>query len=311
VNDNILSSIQAPLLIFPISAVSCPHCSAEFNYSCENLAEIISCLQCNRKLTYIDGFLNHYRRKTDIFIDPVHPIPIAPGYTVGGEIRVIPDEIQVVDYGTIYSRPPQVFFLDSKSQPLRDLILVNHYIAAVSIGNETFILLSRTFDREKQAEAPHVRWMAVGEVGEHEKPIWISILQNAADLILKTETRAAFVMLQVAFDFYLDAVIKQIDLSSRDVKTATRRWKVSDRRAKNRLIENHFGRFPRKLTSRLIDLAEQRNRVVHGKVEKPDSRTYSSEDAFKIIIEAIITTNDMKYTYFRRENREITGYDEK
>ncbi len=304
------SSVKASLLIFPISAVSCPHCSKEFIHYCENLNEAISCPECGRSLAYIDGFINHYRRKPQIFIDPIHPIPLAPGYTVGGDIQVITNEIQVVEYGAVYHHPPEVFFLDDSNRPMRDLILTNHYIAAVSVSNENFILLSRSFDRELITPEPRIRWMAIGEIGEHEKPIWINILQNAADLILKLEARAAVVMLQIALDFYFDAIVRQLELTPRDVKTASRHWKVSDRRAKIRLIEDRFGRFPRKLTGKLVDFAEQRNRVVHGKIERPEARTYSLEEAFEVILAAIITINDMKYAYLRRESLDALGYDE-
>jgi len=294
--------VQSFLLSLPISIVSCPSCSSEFDQPCETLNAIIQCPNCNRQLIYIDGFLHHYRRRPDIFIDSVHPLPIAPGFTMGGEISVISNELQVITFDASYNRPPEVFFLSKDGEALRDLLLENHYIAAVSISSESFILLSRTLDRELDYLPPRIRWMAVGEIGEHEKPVWINILQNAADLILKSEDRAAFVMLQIALDFYYDAVLGQLKLGSRDVKTASRRWKMSDRRAKIRLLENYFGRFPRNVTNKLVDLAEMRNRVVHGKIEHPKAHILSAKDAFNVIIEAIVTTNDLKYAYFKREN---------
>jgi hypothetical protein len=303
VNSNNESHPSVPsLLLFPISALSCPYCTFEFSRSCEDLSSVIVCPDCNRQIVYIDAFLNHYRRRPDIFIDPIHPIPIAPGYTVGGEIRVIPDELQLTPYGVNYNRPPELFFLDDNNRPLRDLILKNHYIAAVSISTDSFIVLSRTFDRELETPDPSIRWMAIGEVGEHEKPIWNSILQNAADLILKSEEKAAVVMLQIALDFFYDETIRQMGFSSKEVKAASRRWKVSDRRTKIKLLENRFGSFPKQITDKLVDLAEQRNQVVHGKIERPEARQFSAREGFKVILEALITMNDMKYAYIRREN---------
>jgi hypothetical protein len=303
VNDNNQSppSVHS-LLLFPISALSCPHCSFEFSHSCEDLNSIIDCPDCDRPIVYIDAFLNHYRRRPDIFIDPIHPIPIAPGYTVGGEIRVIPDELQLTPYGVNYNRPPELFFLDANNRPLRDLILRNHYIVAVSISTDSFILLSRTFDRELETPHPSIRWMAIGEVGEHERPIWNNILQNAADLILKSEERAAVVMLQIALDFYYDETVRQMGFTTKEVKAASHRWKISDRRTKIRLLENRFGSFPRQITEKLVDLAEQRNRVVHGKVERSEARSFSAREGFKVVLEALITMNDLKYAYIRREN---------
>jgi hypothetical protein len=237
-----------------------------------------------------------------IFVDPVHAIPIAPGYTLGGGIKIIPDELQVTSYGVRYNRPPELFFLDAENRPVRDVVLDNLYVAAVSISEESFILLSRTFNRQKATPDQSVRWISIGEIGNREKPIWISILQNSADLLLKSEERAALVMLQVAFDFFLDALILQVGMNRTDVKAATRRWKISDRRAKIRLLEQLFGVFPKTMIEDLINLAEQRNRIVHGKVEKPTTQNFTGAEAFRIIVEAIITINDLKYAYFLREN---------
>lgn len=292
-------------LLFSISAVSCPHCAEVISQACEDLNTVMSCPACRRDFIYIDAFLNHFRDHTGIFIDPVHAIPIAPGYTVGGEIQIIPDEIQVVSYGVIYNRPPELFFFDRYIQPVRDLLLENLYVVAVSISNESFILLSRSFEPAKRVANQRIRWMAVGEIGEHEKPIWINILQNAADLILKSEDRAGLVMLQIAFDFYLDSLLAQLNVTERDVKTATRSWKVSDRRAKIRLIEKQFGRIPKDVITKLMDLAEQRNRIVHGKVARADAQDFTSQEAFGVILEAITSINDLKYAFYRREHETI------
>lgn len=297
------SSRTLSFLLFPICAVSCPHCSEVLIETCEDLNSSTQCPGCSRPFIYIDGFLNHYRRHTGIFIDPVHAIPIAPGNTVAGEIQVVPDEIHVISYGVIYDRPPELFFFDQQGRPVRDLILDNLYVAAVSISPESFILMSRTFDRELDIPEHRIRWMSIGEIGEHEKPLWINILQNAADLILNSEERAALVMLQISLDFFIDAILQQLELNYRDVKAASRRWKISDRRTKIRLLEERFGIIPRKLTSKLKDLAEQRNRVVHGKVSRPEARSFSCSQAFEVTLEAIITINDMKYAYFRRGER--------
>ncbi len=302
-NDNVKPSRDRPFLFLPICVVSCPHCSVEYSQSCDNLNTLIACPGCGRQFIYIDAFLNHYRRMPGIFVDPVHAIPIAPGYTLGGEIKIIPDELQVTSYGIRYNRPPELFFLDGENRPVRDVILNNLYVAAVSISEESFILLSRTLKRGRITPEQSVRWLSIGEIGDREKPIWISILQNSADLLLKSEERAALVMLQIAFDFFLDAVIAQIGLRRTDVKAATRRWKISDRRAKIRLLEQRFGSFPKAMINDLINLAEQRNRIVHGTVEKPLVRTFSGVEAFQTIIEAIITINDLKYACFLRENR--------
>lgn len=287
-------------LLFSFSTVSCPHCAEVTSQACEDLNSVIPCPACHRDYVYIDAFLNHFKDHTSIFIDPVHAIPIAPGYTVGGEIQIIPDEIQVISYGVIYNRPPELFFFDRFIQPVRDLLLENLYIVAVSISEESFILLSRTFEPSKKVPNQRIRWMAVGEIGEQEKPIWINILQNAADLILNAEDRAGLVMLQIAFDFYLDSLLEQLNVTERDVKAATKKWKISDRRAKIRLIEKHFGKIPNEVTKKLMDLAEQRNRIVHGRVSKADAQDFTSQEAFKVILEAITTINDLKYASFRK-----------
>ncbi|MBU0519627.1 hypothetical protein KKA00_09965 [bacterium] len=245
--------------------------------------------------------MNHYRRHTQIFVDPIHPIPIAPGYTLGGDIKVIPDELQVTSYGITYNRSPELFFLDNENRPVRDLLLENLYVAAVSISAESFILLSRTFNRSIPTPEQSIRWVSIGEIGDHEKPIWISILQNSADLILKSEEQAAFVMLQIALDFFLDGVVEQLGLTKSDVKAATRRWKISDRRAKIKLLEKYFGLLSRDMITNLTDLAEQRNRIVHGNVEKPGAQEVTCAEAFCIIIDAVITVNNAKYAYLRRE----------
>jgi hypothetical protein len=263
----------------------------------------MTCPACDGDFIYIDAFLNHFRGHSGIFIDPVHAIPIAPGYTVGGEIQIIPDEIQVVSYGITYNRPPELFFFDRHIQPVRDLLLENLYVVAVSISTESFILLSRTFEPTKEVLNQRIRWMAVGEIGEHERPLWTNILQNAADLILKAEDRAGLVMLQIAFDFYLDALLEQLNVTEKDVKAATRSWKISDRRAKIRLIEKRFGKIPKEISQDLMNLAELRNRMVHGKVAKAEVRDFTSHEAFKVVLEAITTINDMKYGYFRKEQK--------
>ncbi len=292
-------------LLFPISAVCCPHCKEISSRICEDLSEVISCPACNREFIYIDAFLNHFRDYTRIFIDPIHAIPIAPGHTVGGEIHVIPDEIQVITYGVVYNRSPELFFFDFQGHPVRDLILENMYVAAVSISTESFILLSRMFDVKLDTPVQKIRWMCIGEIGEHEKPIWINILQNAADLILKSEDKAAVVMLLIAFDFYIDALLDQLDLSERNVKAASRKWKISDRRTKIRLIEERFGRFPEEVTKNMVNLAEQRNLIVHGKVVKSNVSSFSSGEAFEIVCDAMIKINDLKYVYFRTKRKNI------
>lgn len=302
IND---SARQPSLLLVPICAVRCPHCSFAFSQTCEGLDTVLPCPECNKRFVYVDGFLNHYRRHPGIFIDSVHPIPIAPGFTIGGEIDIIPNEIQVVSYGISYSRSPEVFFLAEKNLPMRDLLLDNLYVAAVSISPENFILLSRTLNPERELMRCRVRWMSIGEIGRRAKPIWISILQNAADLILKSEEAAALVMLQVALEFFLDATLEQLGLGYSEVKSASRKWKISDRRAKMRLLEYRFGAFPRKLTLKLTDLAEQRNRVVHGRVSKPEARLFSGHEAFEVALDAMTSINDLKYAYNRRENIEL------
>jgi len=298
---------QPSLLLVPICIVRCPQCSHAFSFTCENLNTIIPCPSCKRKFFYIDGFLNHYRRHPGIFIDQVHPIPIAPGFTIGGEIQIIPNEIQAVYYGVTYNRPPQLFFLNDQNLPARDLLVENLYVAAVSISTDNFILLSRILDPGREIPECRVRWLSIGEIGVHEKPIWISILQNAADLILKEEERAALVMLQTALDFFLDSNLEQLNLDYRDVKTAARRWKISDRRARIRLLERHYGSFPRRLTTKLIDLAEQRNRIVHGRITRPEARDFSGAEAFELILDTITSINDLKYAYFQREDVEPDG----
>lgn len=290
-------------LLFPISAVCCPHCKETSHLTSEQLGDFISCPTCKREFIFIDAFLNHFRGHTSIFIDPIHAIPIAPGHTVGGEIHVIPDEMQVVNFGVGYNRPPELFFFDGKGHPVRDLLLENMYVAAVSISSESYILLSRTFDAALYTPIQKIKWMCVGEIGEREKPIWINILQNAADLILKSEDRAALVMLLIAYDFYIDAILEQLHLSERNVKAASRKWKISDRRTKIRLIEERLGNFPQKITKEMVELAEQRNRIVHGKVMKSSVRALDIAQAFQIVCDAIIKINDMKYTYFRRAEK--------
>jgi hypothetical protein len=179
--------------------------------------------------------------------------------------------------------------------------LDNLYVAAVSISQESFILLSRTFNRETEIPDHSIRWVSIGEIGNQQKPIWINMLQNAADLILKAEEEASFIMLQIALDFYYDALIEQVGLIRRDIKAATRRWKISDRRAKIRLLEQRFGSFPTEMTQKLVDIAELRNRIVHGTIENKDAKELSGSEAFKIIVESIITINDYKYAYFKKE----------
>ncbi|MCX6640067.1 MAG: hypothetical protein NTW14_06240 [bacterium] len=287
-------------LFFQIGIVCCPHCDVSFTLNCEDLNTRVWCQSCGKTFIYVDAFLNHYRRDPRIFIDPIHPIPIAPGYTSGGETPITPDEIQVIAYGVLYNRPPELFFLNEQGKPSRDLLLDNLYVAAVSINAESFILLSRTFNRAIKPPAYTIRWMAIGEIGKHEKPIWIDILQNAAGLILKSEEQAALVMLQVALDFFIDALMEQLGFKSYDVKTASRRWKISDRRTKLRLIEERIGSFSKELTTKLINLAEQRNRLVHGKTSRKDIETYSGSDAFVLIVEAINAINELKYSNLRQ-----------
>jgi hypothetical protein len=296
---------EASNLIFPIGIVRCPHCSASYTLTCEDLSSLSKCDQCRNEFIYIDGFLNHYRRDPWIFIDSVQAIPIAPGYSVGGEVRVVPDDLQVISYGVLYNRPPELFFIDDQGRPTRDLLLPNLYIATISNNAESFILLSRTFNQASRIPKILIRWMAIGEIGRQEKPIWINILQNAAGLILKSEEQAALVMLQVALDFFIDAILEQMNISVRDVKTASRRWKISDRRTKLKLIEAALGVFPNELTSKLIELAEQRNRLVHGKVNKIDTKIYSDREAFILIVEAITAINDLKYAFWRLSRKSV------
>ena len=111
-------------------------------------------------------------------------------------------------------------------------------------------------------------------------------------------------MLQIAFDFYLDALLEQLNVTEKDVKAATRSWKISDRRAKIRLIEKRFGKIPKEISQGLMNLAELRNRIVHGKVAKADVQDFTSQEAFTIVLEAIASINDLKYAYFRKEQQE-------
>ncbi len=280
-------------LSLPIRTVRCPVCEYAFEQNCGGLEEEVVCPHCGCGFPYTDGYLNHYKAYIEAFIDPVHPIPLAPGYSTGGEVQMPPNDLLLVDFGVTYRREPEVFFLLPDGNAGRELLVRNLVVLPLSVSNRTLILFSHVLDRKASARAVPVRWMAIGETGEWEKPLWLNYLQNAADLVRTGEDVAALVMLMVVLDFFYDAMLERLGITYETIRRRGRRPGMNEKRAKLKLLEEHLGAWPGGIDDLLRDLTDYRNRIVHRVVKRPDAPEFTGRRAFQVVMRALTTLISM------------------
>ncbi len=255
----------------------------------------VTCPECGVNFHYVDGYLFYYREYIEIFVDPVHSLPLVPGYSTSGQVMSIPDDLLVVDFGLTYRRPPDVFFLVEQNKSARQWIEKSQLLLPISIGEANFILFSRSLDQNNPAEPTSVKWMAIGEVGQWETPLWLNYLHNAVDLVRKEEDVAAIVMLMIALDFYYDYVLERLGVSFEMIRRIGRRPGMNEKRAKLQLMEQKLGRWPADYDNTLTALTDFRNKIVHGDVKKTQVETFSGKRAFQVVLRAVMFLIEMMY----------------
>lgn len=155
-----------PPRALPIRTIRCPRCFETLERNCEGLEVPVTCSQCDTRFPYVDGYLIYYRDYLELFIDPVHALPLVPGYSTNGRVMSAPDDLLIVEFGLHYRRPPEVFFLVSESKTARQWISHNLVLLPLSISEDNFILFSLLIDRTRKGEPAPVDWMAIGETGD-------------------------------------------------------------------------------------------------------------------------------------------------
>lgn len=285
---------QAPTSV-PIRTVRCPHCENIFEQNCEGLEQPTPCPACEEVFPYVDGYLNFYKEYIEIFIDPIHAIPLVPGYSTSGRVMSVPDDLLIVDFSIHYKKPPEVFFLVPGNKSARQWIADNQVLLPLSISEENFILFSRSLDRTSPSRPTPVTWVAIGETGDWEKPLWLNYLQNAAQLVREEEDVAAIVMLMIALDFFYDSILDRMGVTFDTIRREGRRPGMNEKRAKLKILSERLGDWPEGFQDELTDLTDYRNHIVHGVVKKGTVRTYTGRRAFQIVLRACLFLIDMLY----------------
>ena len=279
----------------PIRTVRCPHCEHNFEENCEGLEADTTCPSCKKNFPYVDGYLNYYKEYIEVFIDEVHALPLVPGFSTSGQVMSLPDDLLIVDFGISYRKPPELFFLVPGNRSARQWIADNQVLLPISIGEDNFILFSRTLDRSSKSKPTPVTWVALGETGEWEKPLWLNYLQNAARLVREGEDVAAIVMLMIALDFFYDTILERIGITFEMIRREGRRPGMNEKRAKLKMISDKLGEWPEGFTQELTDLTDYRNHIVHGVIKKDTVRTYTGRRAFQIVMRATLFLIEMLY----------------
>ncbi len=286
---------QGQLKALPVMTVSCPRCDTSFEKNCENLEQMVICSHCGCNFMYVDGYLNYFKAFIELFIDKIHPIPLVPGYTTGGNTTVYPDDLTVVEFGITYRKTPQVFFLLHGGRAAKECLIGNQVILPLSIGTSNFIIFSRSLDTKHPSKPVTVKWQAIGEFGDYEKPLWLNYLQNSADLVRHDEEVAAVVMLLIALDFYYDHILDRLGIDYEVIRRHGRRAGMNEKKAKLELIEQHLGAWPASIDQHLRDITDYRNRIVHRVVNRPEVQSFSSRRAFQIVMRGVLFLIEMYY----------------
>lgn len=287
-----------------IRNLRCPRCDNQFEQNCDGLMAAVTCPKCNTEFPYVYGYLNFYKEYIEIFIDPIHAIPLVPGYSMTGRVMSQPDELLIVDFDVIYSRPPEVFFIlpgKGRQKSARQMIAGNQVLLPLSIAEENFLLFSRSLDRRRPAEPIPVTWVAIGETGVWDKPLWLNYLQNAADLVRKEEDIASIVMLMIALDFFYDHILEQMGVSYEVIRRKGRRPGMNEKRAKLKFLSDKLGEWPAGFSEELTLLTEYRNQIVHGQLKNHSSKAYNGRRAFQIVMRAALFLIEMVYNPKRHE----------
>ncbi len=271
-----------------IQLVRCPNCEYQWEHNCESLDMQVTCTSCGHTFLYVDGYLNNYKAHIEIFVDDVHPIPLVPGYSVGGEVTLPPNELVSVDFGIRYNKEPDVFFLMPGGKTLPELILNNQIAFPLSTSKTSVVFFTRTLAPEQDAHPLKLMWMAIGETGDYEKPLWLSYLQNAADLVRKEEELAAVVMLLIALDFFYDHILDRLGIDYPIIRRVGRRPGMNEKRAKLKLLSANLGDWPVEFGDHLKDLTDFRNRIVHGVVKRPEAPKVTARRGFQIVMRAVM-----------------------
>lgn len=279
----------------PIRTVRCPHCTHAFEENCEGLETDTTCPECGQSFPYVDGYLNYYKEYIEVFIDEVHALPLVPGYSTTGRVMSMPDDLLIVDFGIHYRKPPEVFFLVPGNRSARQWIADNQVLMPLSIGEDNFILFSRTLDPTSKSKPTPVTWVALGETGEWEKPLWLNYLQNSARLVREGEDVAAIVMLMIALDFFYDRILERLDITFEMIRREGRRPGMNEKRAKLKMMAERLGDWPEGFSQDLTDLTDYRNHIVHGVIKKGSVRSYTGRRAFQIVMRACMFLIDMLY----------------
>jgi hypothetical protein len=285
----------------PLRTVRCPKCEYIFEHNCEGLRKNIDCPECKTSFPYFDGYLCYYKEYIEIFIDQVHAIPLVPGYSTSGRVMSLPDDLLVVDFGIKYRRPPEVFFLVPGNKSARQWITNNQLLMPLSVGEDNFILFSRSIARSMPGKTVPVTWMAIGEKDEWEKPLWLNYLKNAAELVRQEEDIAAIVMLMIALDFFYDHMLGRIGIDYAVIRREGRRPQMNEKKAKLKMIADKISPWPESYKNGLSDLTDYRNLIVHGVVKRDNVPTYTGKRAFQIVLRAVLFLIESYHRNFEPE----------
>ncbi|MCB2211307.1 hypothetical protein KQI52_04265 [bacterium] len=288
-------SAPQPVTMLPIRTIRCPKCFHDFEHNCEGLEAETACPQCDTRFPYVDGYLLYYREYPELFIDSVHAIPLVPGFSTNGRVLSAPNDLLIVDFGVRYRRPPEVFFIVEGNRSARQWIANNQVLLPLSTSEENFILFSRILEKHRPAEPSEIHWMALGETGDWEKPLWLQYLQNGASLVRQEEDLAAIVMLTMALDFYYDAMLHRVGVDFSMIRKRGRKRGMNEKRAKLMFLEERLGDWPANFEQLLAELTDYRNLIVHGVAKVPTPRTISGRKAFQIVLRAVMFLIEMLY----------------
>jgi len=281
-----------------IRNLRCPKCDSKFEQNCEGLMNEVTCPQCGAQIPYVYGYLNYYKEYIEIFMDPVHALPLVPGYSTSGRVMSLPDDLLVVDFGMTYNRPPEVFFLydnEGSGKSARQIMRDNQVLLPLSIVEENFILFSRSLDKSRKAKPTALTWVAIGETGNWERPLWLNYLQNSADLVREQEDIAAIVMLMMSLDFFYDHILERLGIPYEVIRRKGRRPGMNEKRAKLKYIAEKLGDWPPGFAEELTQLTEYRNLIVHGQIKEGPVKTFNSRRAFQIVLRAVLFLIEMLY----------------
>jgi len=285
-----------PPTTLAIRNLRCPACDAKFEQNCHGLMEEIACPECGVKAPYVYSYLNFYKEYIEIFIDPIHPLPMVPGYSTSGRVMSIPDDLLYVDFGMTYNRPPEVFFVFTDIQgekAARQLILKDQVLLPISIAENNFILYARSLSKATKAEPSPVTWVAIGDTGDWERPLWLNYMQNAAELVRNGEEVAAIVLMMIALDFFYDHVLERIGITYDVIRKKGRRPGMNEKRAKLKYLSEILGDWPSRFAEELSLLTDYRNQIVHGQIKQTTVKSYNSRRAFQIVLRAILFLIEM------------------